>query len=126
MRYTPKDGKCLFSVTTAVNISHDVSEVESDRQLKAYTPSDNYHYFDLVTLEGTAKLKNFEPRDVEIAVVVNITGKALAASDDGALIAETANLKLLERAGSVRWRVKLKPGQSKTLTYRYERYVPSL
>ena len=34
-------------------------------------------------------------------------------------------LRLLERTGTIRWDVQLKPDESKTLTYTYERYVPS-
>lgn len=124
LRYTPKDGDCLFGVTTAVNIAHETSEAEVDRLLKAHSPSNDY-FLDLVTLEGTVKLRNFEQRDVEIAIVINVAGKPLSASDEGALSADTTNLKLQERTGSVRWRITLKPGQLKTLTYRYERYVPS-
>jgi len=124
LRYTPKKGSCLFGVTTAINIAHDKSEAEVDRQLKAHSPSSNF-YLDLVTLEGTVKLRNFEPREVEITIAVGVEGKPLSASDEGTLTADTTKLRLQERTGSVRWRVVLKPGQSKTLTYRYERYVPS-
>jgi hypothetical protein len=125
LQYTPKGGKCEFPVTAAVNIAHDKSEAETDRQLKAYSPSPGF-YVDLVTVDGTLKLRNFEKVDVEIAVVTQIPGKPLSASDDGAVWVDTANLKLLERSGSIQWRLMLEPGETKTLTYKYERYVPSL
>jgi hypothetical protein len=38
---------------------------------------------------------------------------------------DSTQLKLLERAGAIRWDITLKPDESKTLKYRYERYVPS-
>ena len=34
-------------------------------------------------------------------------------------------MKLTERAGTVRWQIKLEPNAAKSLTYKYERYVPS-
>jgi hypothetical protein len=34
-------------------------------------------------------------------------------------------LRLLDREGSLRWTLKLKPGDTKELKYKYERYVPS-
>ena len=38
---------------------------------------------------------------------------------------DPTKLKLLERAGSVHWTVTLEPDEEATLTYQYERYVPS-
>ena len=34
-------------------------------------------------------------------------------------------MQLLERERSIRWNVKLDPGEEKSLTYQYERYVKS-
>ena len=49
----------------------------------------------------------------------------LVASDDGDVSTDSTKLKLLERSGSIHWTIKLKPGEAKTLTYTYERFVPS-
>ena len=82
-------------------------------------------FLDLVTIDGELKLRNFEKREAEIVVVNAVPGKPVSATDEGALTADSSKLRLLEREGSVRWAVKLKPGETKTLKYRYERYVPS-
>ncbi|HWB13788.1 MAG TPA: hypothetical protein VG826_31470 [Pirellulales bacterium] len=124
LRYTPRGGKGDLPVTAAMNIAYDQREVEIERQLKAHSPAEHV-YLDLVTLEGTLKLRNFEPRQVEIELAVPVPGKPVKASADGSLAADPGRLKLTERAGTVRWTVKLGAGESKTLTYRYERYVPS-
>jgi len=39
--------------------------------------------------------------------------------------ADPRKLRLLERAGTARWDLKLDPGEKKKLVYTYERYVPS-
>ena len=80
---------------------------------------------DLVTLEGTLMLKNFEKRSATVVVTAAAPGKPLSASDEGRLSIDTTRLKLRERCGALEWTIVLKPGESKVLTYRYERYVPS-
>lgn len=124
LKYTPRGGKGDLPVTAAVNIAYDKRDIEVERQLKAHSPADHVH-LDLVTLEGTLKLRNFETREVEIQLVVPVTGKPIKATDDGAIGVDSNHLKLTERSGTVSWNVKLAPGETKSLGYRYERYVPS-
>jgi hypothetical protein len=124
LKYTPKGGKCEIPVTEAVNISHEKSEWEIDRKLKAHSPQ-KYQYLDLVTLQGEISLRNFEKETVDIIITVSAPGKPLSASDEGLIQADPSKLKLTERKGTIRWQVKLKPGQSKKMTYEYERYVSS-
>ncbi len=124
LRYTPKGGKCEIPITQAVNIAHDESESEIDRKLKAHEPRHD-HFLDLVTVEGMLKLRNFEKESVNIIIEVAVPGMPISASDDGRIQADPTKLKLTERAGTIRWEIQLKKGQTKTLTYKYERYVTS-
>jgi len=82
-------------------------------------------FLDLVTLQGKLKLRNFEKETANIIIVVSVQGKPISASDNGVVQADPTKLRLVERVGSVRWGIKLKKGATKTLTYKYERYVPS-
>jgi hypothetical protein len=123
LKYTPKGGNAEFPMTTAVNIAHDKVERETARKLKAY---DVHHtYFDLVTLEAQLQLRNFEKEPVHIVVTCPVPGKPIEADHDGEISVDPTKLKLTERAGSVRWVVQLKPGEQRTLTCQYERYVRS-
>jgi len=124
LKYTPKGAKGELPVTTAINVAHDRSEREIERKLKAHSPAHDV-YFDLVTLEGALALHNYEKRPVEIVIHNPVPGKPLSAEHGGAISVDSTKLKLLEREGSIRWTVELAPGEEKTLTYRYERYVPS-
>ena len=124
LHYTPKGAKCELPVTTAINVAHDKAEREVDRQLKAHSPRHDVHY-DLVTLEGKLKLRNFETRDVRVVVTNPVPGKPIGADRDGAIAIDSTQLKLIERSGTLSWTVDLKPGEETTLTYRYERYVLS-
>jgi hypothetical protein len=124
LRYTPKGAKGEFPVTAAINVAQEKTERETNRQLKAHSPAPNV-YFDLVTLDGTLKLKNYEKRSVEIVITNPIPGKPISADSGGTISADPEKLRLLERQGSIRWQVTLEPGETKTLRYQYERYVPS-
>ncbi len=124
LKYTAKGGRTELQVTEAVNVASDLLEKEIDRQFKAYEPSRNV-FLDLVTLEGTLAVENYEPYDIELIIRTTIPGKPTFASDDGDVWINPNKLKLTDRDGTVEWRLKLKAGQSKKTTYEYERYVPS-
>jgi len=124
LKYTPAGGDCEFPVTTAVNIAYSKTEEEAARELRAYSPRSNV-YRDLITINGEAKLRSFEKRPAEVAVLIRVPGKPTGASDEGALFSDATRLKLTDLAGSARWTVTLKPGDTKLLSYSYERYVPS-
>ena len=124
LKYVPKGGKGEVPVTTAINIAHDQNEAEVDRKLKAHQPAGDF-FLDLVTLDGGLTLRNFGKRPSEVSVDLRLQGKPLSASDDGKILLDTTNLKLAERTATVKWNITVKPGEAKTLTYRYERYIPS-
>lgn len=124
LNYVPQGGKGEVPVTTAINIAHGQTETEADRQLKAHNPTHNV-FLDLVTLNGELTLRNYGKTPSETIVDLRLKGRPLAASDDARIVMDTSNLKLAERTGTVNWLFTIKPGETKTLTYRYERYVPS-
>ena len=124
LKYTPQGGIAEIPVTAAINIATNKREQEIDRKLKAHNPA-KYHYWDLVTLSGELKIHNFEKRPVEIVINTPVMGKPIKASDGGELSTDSTKLKLLEREGSVAWTIKLDPGEDQTLTYQYERYIPT-
>lgn len=125
LKYVPRGGTGEIPVSTAINIAHEKSESEVDRKLKAHSPRHNV-FLDLVTLEGRLRLRNFEDRAVRVVITNRVPGRPISADNDGSISVDTDALKLQERAGSIRWEIKLEPGESKTLTYQYERYVPSM
>jgi len=124
LKYTPKGGNGELPVTTAINIAHEKSEREIERKLKAHSPA-THVYLDLVTLEGKLQLRNFEKRCVHVVINNPIPGKPIEADAKGTIAVDPTKLKLEQRAGTVTWTVTLKPGEEKTLTYTYERYVRS-
>jgi len=124
LKYIPKGGRGEFPVTTAINIAHDCRETEVERKMKALELSSNF-WVDLVTLEGELTARNFGKAPAELLVDLPIAGVPLSASDDGLISLDTANLKLMERTGNIRWRLTLQPDETKRINYRCQRYVPT-
>lgn len=124
LKYTPKGSAGELALTESINVGQGYLRKEIDRKLNAHNI--NNVSFDLVNLEGTIRLQNFEPREVNIVVTCPINGKVTKASDDGKLVQDASELRLAERKSSVIWNLKLKPGEVKELTYSYERYVRAL
>ena len=125
LAYTPKEGRAEIPVTASINIAQEQTEQETGRKLKDYSPNNRDSFLDLVTLSGKLTLKNFEKRPVDVVVSINVPGRPTDASDKGALVTDTKNLVLRERAGSIKWVLKVPAGETKALTYTYDRYVPS-
>ena len=123
LKYTPKGGSGEIAVTTAINIAKSQKEKETARALKSYNVYDTY--YDLVTLEGELKLRNYDKKNVDVTIELKIIGEPVSTSDDAEIALNTDNLKLMERTASATWHVTLKPGDTKTFNYSYKRYVPS-
>jgi hypothetical protein len=121
-KYVPAGGSGTFPISEALNISKKISEVEVDRKLKEYSTSDR-NSFDLVRLGGEIVLRNFDKSDVHLVIDYPVPGKPIEASNAGAVETGTDNLALTERAGRIKWDLNMKPGETVTLTYAYERYV---
>ncbi|MBN2505488.1 MAG: hypothetical protein JXQ71_02220 [Verrucomicrobia bacterium] len=122
--YVPKGGSGEIPVTTAINVANDQKETETDRKLKVHEPAHQF-YVDLITLEGELKIRNFEPSEIRLMIRAKVPGKPLAASDNGTLMSDPTKLQLLDRSGTIEWRLQVPSGATRTVTYTYERYVPS-
>lgn len=66
----------------------------------------------------------FNVRPATLATTIPAKRKP-ASADDGGMTTDSSNLVLRERTGSIHWLIELQPGETKTLAYEYERYVPS-
>ena len=113
LKYTPVKGTAEIPVTTAINVAHEKTETEIARKLKAYSPSHTF-YLDLVTLKGKLLVKNFEKRPAVIVISVPVPGKPTEADHGGSVSADPTKLVLQSRCGTVRYEIKLAPGEAKT------------
>lgn len=124
LKYTPVGSVGELQVTTAINVAHEVNEMEESRKLKAHEPRQN-DYLDLVTVKGSIRLKSFEKQPVNLFVSTPVAGQPVEASDQGKMQVDATKLRLVERSGSIAWQLSLQPGEERVILYKYERYVPS-
>ena len=77
------------------------------------------HEYDLVTVEGTLKVKNYQPKDVRLNIRKTLRGAVESQSDDdetvklGEAVATDSPLSWLT------WEIALKAGAERIVTYRY-------
>ena len=124
LRYTPKGSSVELALAESINVGQGQLCREIDRKINAHSINNNS--FDLVSLEGNIRLQNFEQKEINIVVTCPVIGKATEASDEGKISQDASELRLAERKSSIVWNITLKPGETKDLTYKFERYVRAM
>lgn len=123
--YTAKGARCELPITAAVNMMTKRNETETARKTKAYSPNNDYEFYDIVTLNGELELQSFEKNTVEVIVEATVPGTPTELGEGGTASMNPDKLRLLEKEATVRWKFEMKSGEKKTIPYVYERYVPS-
>ena len=126
LKYVPQGGSGELPVTTAINVANSQRETELKRAKKAYNPTNHTSGFlDLVTLQGKITVRNFEKKPIKVIITKTVPGKPTEVTDKGTISMDTNKLKLVSRQGTMSWTIEVDPGETKELTYVYERYVSS-
>ena len=122
MTFTPVGGENILRVTPATEVigTHKLEEKTRERQRIPY--SGGTYDFDLVTVEGTVKLRNIKKEPVEIVLTRNLVGEVVSATDAGAISREGLNLQAVNPNSVVKWNLKLPSGE-KEIRYTYKVYV---
>ena len=126
LKYVPQGGSGELPVTTAINVANSQRETELKRAKKAYNPTNHTSGFlDLVTLQGKITVRNFEKKPIKVIITKTVPGKPTEVTDKGMISMDTNKLKLISRQGTMSWTIEVDPGETKELTYVYQRYVSS-
>jgi hypothetical protein len=121
LMYTPKGAEGTVKITVATDIRGKRSETEKSREPDALK---GYGYtFWKITSEGEFTLKNFKTRAVTLDVRKTLVGEVLSASDDGKIAKTAEAVRSVNPTSIISWKVPLKPGEEKKLTYTYFTYV---
>ena len=125
LQYTPVKGQTYVKLTEApdVKIKHGEREIKrEDKVLR--NPNNNNRHFDLVTVEGKLKIRNFKDKKIDLNVRRVITGDLLKSSTKW-LKAERINRNSnLNKITDVCWETSLKAGEEVEITYTYKVYIP--
>lgn len=122
LKFTAIGGEEVLRVTPATEVvgSHTLEEKERVRQKLRWS---GYDYdFDLVTVEGTIKLRNVKKTPVEMVLTRNLVGEVSQASDNGNIKKEGLNLQSVNSNSIVKWNITIPSGE-KILKYTYKVFV---
>jgi len=119
--YTPKEASSKLKITIATDIrsSHEEREVARQQNVQR---RHGYEY-DLVTIEGTMKLKNYKSKPVSVEVGKTLRGEVEAQSGDGKSVKLGEAIQADNPLSRLTWEIPLQPGGERVVTYRYRVFV---
>jgi hypothetical protein len=121
LTYTQKGATSTLRVTIATDIraSHEEREVARQPDINHRR---NYNY-DLVTVEGKLKVKNYKTKPVHLAIGKTLRGKTEVQSDLGKTVQLGEGIESDNPRSRLTWEITLAPGQERVVTYRYRIWV---
>jgi hypothetical protein len=125
LSYTAPKGKATLKITKALNVTNDVIEEETARQIRALPSTNRSIAYDLVTAKGTIEVVNYKSEDVKVRVTKQLVGDVSEVSHEGKAVKNRTGLRSLNPNTTVTWLRTLKPGEKVELTYTFKVYVPS-
>jgi hypothetical protein len=122
LKFTAIGGEEVLRVTPATEVvgTHLLEEKTRIREKLRWNGSD--YEFDLVTVEGTIKLRNVKKQPIELVLTRNLVGEVESASDNGKITKEGLNLQSINSNSIVKWNIAIPSGE-KELKYTFKVYV---
>ena len=124
LQYTSSGNHTFVKITQSPDVKIKQAEKEITRQEKARKVSGTGHYYyDLVTIEGQVKVKNFKKEAIALNIRRSIIGK-LAKTSTKWLTASRVNRNgSVNSTNDVCWELELGASKDITITYSYQIYV---
>jgi hypothetical protein len=119
--YTPKAATSNLKITIATDIRSSHEEREIARQQNVQRR--HGYEFDLVTVEGTMKLKNYKSKEVKVNISKTLRGEVEQQSDAGKAVKLGEAIQMDNALSRLTWEIPLKAGEEKVVTYRYKIFV---
>lgn len=119
--YSPKGASSNLRLTISTDVRASTKEVEVER-VRDIQHRRGYN-FDQVTVEGTLKIKNYKSKEIRVGIAKNTRGEVLSQTDLGKSEKLGEAIAVDNPLSRMTWEVSLKPGQARTITYRYKVWV---
>jgi hypothetical protein len=119
--YTPKGASATLRITVATDIRANHEEREVARQQDV--PRRRGYNYDLVTVEGKLRLKNYKTKEVQLSIRKTLRGKAEFLSDQGEAVQLGEGIESDNPKSRLTWEITLKPAEERAVTYRYKIWV---
>lgn len=121
LNYTPAGGKAKLRITISPNINVKNAEREVSRE-ENKKRKDRYTY-DLLTVESKIDIKNYHNKAIKLNLNRNITGEPISCNVKWKTDKKFSVYNNINLNHDLKWEVKLKKGEAKTITYQYKIYV---
>jgi hypothetical protein len=122
LSFTPVGGDNILRVTPATEVIGTHTLEEKSRTQTELRYSGSNYTFDLVTVEGTIKLRNIKKEAVELVLTRNLVGETISATEGGKISREGLNLQSVNPNSIVKWNLTVPSGE-KEIRYTYKIYV---
>jgi hypothetical protein len=119
--YTPKGASSTLRITVATDIRASHEEREVSRQPDV--PHRRNYNYDLVTVEGKLRIKNYKSKGVHLLIGKSLRGKTEFQSDLGESVQLGEGIESDNPKSRLSWEINLKPGEERAVTYRYKIWV---
>ena len=122
MSFTPVADENIIRVTPATEVTGLHKLEEKSRVRQQLRESGTLYDYDLITLEGTIKLRNAKKQPIELVLTRSVSGEVLSATDTGKISRDGLNLQAVNPNSIVKWNLNVPPGE-KEIRYTYKIYV---
>lgn len=126
LAFTPINTETTVRVTPATEVvgTYKVEEKSRVRQVVKPAKADGSggEVYDVITIEGTIKVRNVKKTPVDIIITRRVPGTILQATERGAISREGSDLEALNPNSVVKWDFSLPPGD-REMRYTYKVYV---
>jgi hypothetical protein len=119
--YSPKGANSNLRLTIAADVRASSKELEVER-VRDIQHRRGYN-FDQVTVEGTLKVKNYKTKAIKLGIAKTTRGEVLSQTELGKSEKLGEAIAADNPLSRLSWEVTLKPGEAKTITYRYKVWV---
>jgi hypothetical protein len=116
--YTPKGAVSNLKLTIATDIrsSHDEREVTRQQSVLRRRGMS----YDEVTVEGTLIVKNYKSKEVRLNIEKTLRGSVESQTDGGKAEKLGEAISVDNPMSRLTWEITLKPGEERSITYRYK------
>ncbi|MCP4634024.1 MAG: hypothetical protein GY855_13950, partial [candidate division Zixibacteria bacterium] len=121
IKYTPKGSEAILRLTLATDVKAYGSEKETNRQ-KRMRRFNSYDW-DLVTIKGKLKVKNFKSEKITISIKKYITGEVLEASYNATIEKTVEDLTYNNIKSVLSWELPVDPKNELNISYTYQVFV---
>jgi hypothetical protein len=121
LRYTAPTAKVTVRITQAVNVRAEQTEIEAKRERDAvHMYGDS---FDRITIDGTLRVANYTQELISLEITKDLSGDVKATAPKAKDVTLARGLSDINPAHELTWKIELKPGDGKEITYTYQALI---